>query len=1112
MNYFQTLNTGNDIPEHSDICSIVTNSSTTTQNLKGTVSDRFSSYNDIGFSFVEKYRETDFSITVERSHSLEITGYGITQQRVQAQGSSANTTAMTHHPLLDLIPGPAFIFDSEGRLVGWNDAAYNTLFGTREHEMKSFSVLEAMHHDDRPLLQNLIGQVLASDREASTEARLLHDESQSYCWVSMTAKKIMTDSMPCVIAICRDITDQKKTEQELQRYRSQLEFALKNNGIGWWSVNLRDGSAYCSSEHARIFGYDSDVPDWSYTSFLRHVVSEDRAYVEGLLLAAKAGQNDLRFECRISRIDGQERWVLVIGGFELNTEFGDSDRMSGIVMDISERKFTELELRENRKRFDMALKAARAGVWEMDMVHNNAVWSNEAEQLLGFTQQNKRASFDLWMKVIHPEDRKSVIDIITETSKQAIESNMEFRVCWPDGSIHWLMSRGQPVFNDNGTWTGYIGTIIDITERRILLDSVRQSEADYRSLFENLPNGFAYCQMIDDDENGYNFVFLNVNERFEAFTHLSDVTGKRITEIIPGIRLADGDLFTIFSRIAQNGKPEHFEYYFKTLKDWFAVSAYCSREKHVVILFDVITQRKQIEKSLRESEHKFRNITEQISEIVFITDFSGIVNYTSPSVEKITGYSPAEVTGHAFIEFIAEEDVRKVVEKVKNAIKNRLPSEIFDLKYRKKDGSYFFGEVSVRYYHEKTDKTFYGLIGVIRDITQKKKDEQARQLLEIQLRKSERLETIGKLAGSIAHEFNNLLTPILGYAELGTIDSTEQGRDPEYYLAIMHAAERAKNLISQVLTFSKSNESTPVIVNVKSIIDEALLLLRPSIPVTIAIRKHIDQCCRNILIDPTKLHQVIVNLCTNAYQAIDHTSGEITIDLREIVPGNDLMKKLPELEAKTYIQLSISDTGSGMDEATIEHIFEPFFTTKSPDKGSGLGLSVVHGIITSYYGQITVESQPGLGTTFRIYLPVIDQRTDPASPEDLPARNKGKILFVDDEQVILDMITKMLTKIGYDICAVKAPSMAIELVRENTVRFDLVITDLTMPEMNGIEMASAIHSIAPLIPIIMMTGYGKEIEQNIFTQAHGISHILKKPVRFAELAASINEAITSRRN
>ncbi|NTU53013.1 MAG: PAS domain S-box protein [Chlorobiaceae bacterium] len=914
-----------------------------------------------------------------------------------------------------------------------------------------------------------------------------------------------SDVFYCIIT---DVTERKRIEKELQISRSQLDFALQKSHIGWWNMNARDGTAIRTLEHAKIFGYDSTLSEWSYKQFLDHVIPEDRDTIDAIVRKSINKQQDWHVECRIRRTDGEERWIMVIGGLQ-HDDAGDVLCISGIIMDITERKKAEIEIKETREKFDLALKAARAGVWEMDIVHNKAVWSNEIEHLLGIEQQGPHPSFDLWMKAIHPDDRETVMHIISQTTWKAMESNMEFRVCWPDGSIHWLMSRGQPVYNDNGKWTGYLGTIIDITERRELLESVRQSEADYRSLFNNIPNGFAYCQMINDGESFCDFVFLNINERFETLTRLSNVIGKRVTAVIPGIRQSDEALFRHFESIAQNGKHEHFEYYLEALGEWFSVSAYCTKDNYFTILFDVITQRKETEKSLRESEHKFRTITEQISEIVFVTEFSGNVRYISPSIEKIAGYRQADVVGHNFLEFLTEDEIPRAQEKFMNAISNHLHSEVFELKYKKKDGSDLYGEIGVRYYHEESDKNFSGLIGVIRDITQRKNDEALKKQLEQQLHKAERLETIGRLAGSIAHEFNNLLTPILGYAELGMINAAEEEPYPEYFTAIMQAAERAKHLISQILTFSKEGESTPAVIKVQSIINEALKLLRPSIPASITIEQSLDKTCRNVLIDPTKLHQVIVNLCTNAYQAIGKTGGIITIDLRETIPDLDLLKKLPRLKAKSYMQLSVSDTGTGMDNATLEHIFEPFFTTKPIDKGSGLGLSVVHGIITGYDGDITVESNPGKGTTFRVFLPVINQEVEHSVSDQVSSTGKGHILFVDDEQVILDMVTKMLTKIGFDICAMKKPTDAIEIIRQNPDQFDLLITDLTMPEMNGLELATEVHNNNPGLPIILMTGYGKDIENTISMNEHGICQILKKPVRLAELVSTVNAAITS---
>jgi CheY-like chemotaxis protein len=226
-----------------------------------------------------------------------------------------------------------------------------------------------------------------------------------------------------------------------------------------------------------------------------------------------------------------------------------------------------------------------------------------------------------------------------------------------------------------------------------------------------------------------------------------------------------------------------------------------------------------------------------------------------------------------------------------------------------------------------------------------------------------------------------------------------------------------------------------------------------------------------------------------------------------MTPDSSLLKRLPALKSKSYLQLSISDTGIGMDEATMEHIFEPFFTTKPLDKGTGLGLSVVHGIISSYEGEITVESRPGEATSFRIYLPVIDQKIGDCVSDTIIPNGSGHILFVDDEQVILDMITRMLTKIGFCICAMKQPSQALEIVKMNPERFDLAITDLTMPEMNGIDFATELHKICSRIPIILMSGYGNDVQKTIALEKSGICKTLKKPVRLAELASAINEAL-----
>ena len=264
-------------------------------------------------------------------------------------------------------------------------------------------------------------------------------------------------------------------------------------------------------------------------------------------------------------------------------------------------------------------------------------------------------------------------------------------------------------------------------------------------------------------------------------------------------------------------------------------------------------------------------------------------------------------------------------------------------------------------------------LGIVIDITDRKMEEEKTRQLESRLLKSQRLEAIGTLTGSIAHDFNNILTPILAYAEMGAFNLSAEDRLHDYFTTIMLAAKRARALISQILIYSRNPEINMSQVSVQSVISEVLKLLSPSIPATVRIDQHIDHGCRNITADPSQIHQIILNLLTNALQAMESSGGLLTIGLKEINPGSDMDEAWKKMHAKSYAYLTVSDTGSGMDKATMEHIFEPFFTTKKANQGTGLGLSVVHTIITSYKGAITVDSQPGKGATFQVYLPVSDE-------------------------------------------------------------------------------------------------------------------------------------------
>ncbi len=407
---------------------------------------------------------------------------------------------------------------------------------------------------------------------------------------------------------------------------------------------------------------------------------------------------------------------------------------------------------------------------------------------------------------------------------------------------------------------------------------------------------------------------------------------------------------------------------------------------------------------------------------------------------------------------------------------------------------------------------YNGIEGMLCEVTDRITSLEEARRLELHLRKSQRLETIGTLAGGIAHDFNNILTPILGYAEMGLSSMDDDDPMHEYFAEIMLAAERAQKLVAQILTFSRAEEGKVESVHMQTIIEEAIQLLRPSLPATISIEESVDHSCRKILADPNQMHQVVINLCTNAFHAMEQSGGTLRIGLREISASASLPSAMPKLPAGEYIELTISDTGTGMDDLTIERIFEPFFTTKSIEKGAGLGLSVVHGIITAANGQLSVESNQGKGSTFHIYLPIIEKKAS-ARKEEKPTiplvKQAANILFIDDEPAAIHMVTIMMTKLGYNIHAEKSPAEALKVFKEQPAKFDLVITDLTMPDMTGLQLTTELHKISPSIPVILMTGYGKVLDHDTPLRHYGIHRLLKKPVKLAQLASAVQEVLSS---
>jgi len=898
------------------------------------------------------------------------------------------------------------------------------------------------------------------------------------------------------------------------------------------------------------------------------------------------------------------------------------------------------------------------------------------------------------------------------------------------------------------------------------------AEDRHRSLFDNMLNGCAYCRMIYEAGQPRDFIYLAVNSAFGTLTGLKGVAGRRVSEVIPALRESDPELFELYGRVATTGVPETMEVHVKAMQQWFAIAVYSPAADHFVAVFDVITDRKRAEESLRRSQAVYHSLVSQLpvgiyqknregryvvvnpalcrlhnraaadflgktalevartkaahpgreepdievareredhhrhimesgrpielEETFYLADgrvvamhvvklpvvdvdgqvigtqgvlfdvterkraeealqrseefkqaildsmaahiavldatgrivavnarwqefarenpagdgepqqiigpgtnyleicrrsgnhgaqeaHDGIVavmegrqecfmlEYPCDSPEEkrwfaleVTrlGAGPQVVISHtniterrakteelrwktAFLEalvhsstdgiLVVDNKRRKILQNQKLVEFWRLPPEVAANPDEQQQFEYALTQVRepaqltahfkqiqlepdepARAETELRDGTVlerhstqvrgqdgqvYGRVWTFRNITHARK-------LEAQYRQAQKMEAIGTLAGGIAHDFNNILCAIFGYGYLAQQEMAGHPQAQEYLAEILKAGNRAKDLVQQILTFSRQREHKREIIRLGSVVKEAAKFLRASLPSDLRIEVNLDDEAPAVLADPTQIYQVVMNLGTNALHAMEGRPGRLVVTLADFQPDAVFRSAHPEIPANRYTRLTVADDGHGIEARVLEHIFEPFFTTKEVGKGTGLGLAVVHGIVQSHDGFIAVASQPGQGTTFDLFFPAKAAREIPAeTPVGTLPRGQGQgILLVDDESALTGPFKGLLERLNYRVTTCNLASEAIRRLQDNAGQFDLVITDLTMPEISGLELARQVHRVRADLPVILATGYAYSLTAATLREA-GIVELLEKPLNLMVLAQAVQRAL-----
>jgi len=591
-----------------------------------------------------------------------------------------------------------------------------------------------------------------------------------------------------------------------------------------------------------------------------------------------------------------------------------------------------------------------------------------------------------------------------------------------------------------------------------------------------------------------------------------DMNGITTAEILLGM----SDIPVVFlTAYSQNGLLEQaktvspYGYLVKPVSDQaLAATVEMSLHRHKVDL-----ELKESRRVLAKSEEKFRTVADYIYDWEYWRATDGSFVYISPSCERITGYKPEEFCQDpGLLGIIIHPDDRenfaRHIDDIAKGVANK-DFQTLTFRITTRSGKECYIEHICREVFNQAGNSL-GRRVTNRDITEGKRAEVEKAKMQTQLQQAQKMEAIGTLAGGIAHDFNNILSAILGYAEMAQEDSPAGSILKRDIDQVVKASHRAKDLVKQILAFSRQTETELIPIQPAMIVREAAKMLRSSLPSTIDIQQNIDVNSGPILADPTQIHQIVMNLCTNAFHAMEETGGTLSISLeKKTLTEKDIVNQ-PGMHSGDFVQLSVGDTGPGIAPELWDKIFDPYFTTKEIGKGTGMGLSILHGIVKNYGGSVSFNSHPGEGTVFQVLLPVMAaESVVEDKPEEIVRLGNERILFIDDEEILAEMGKSMLERLGYQVTVRSSSLEALTTFQDQPDMFDLVITDHTMPGMTGSDLARRILQIRPFMPIILCTGYSSLISEEK-VRSLGIKGFAMKPLARKDIAAIIRKVLDKR--
>lgn len=1007
---------------------------------------------------------------------------------------------------------------------------WTQLLGWTEAELLSQPIINIVHPDDHATLLKAREAVRNKGNPGRIEFRYRHRDG-SYRWIWWNV--FPQFDQQTFFAIGRDITA-KKRQDEFDRGQMDVlqRVASGNQLLETLSALLIHVENHAPEMHCALMLIDPESTQWNcvfgerlpkeFRTVLSQVRTDSlapccaavqlRAPILTTDIANDSSCGDLHQAALQSGIsacwsqpilDANDKLMGTLDIYFSSAQKPDAsdELVAAIALDIATiaiaRHRDEANLKMSEKKFTTIFRNAPVMMAITSMNDGKYVdVNNFALKVAGFSREQvigRTAAEVGWLK---PDDRQGLLDELTRTG--AIQG-LEMKFYTHTGkAVSGLVSGAQIVVNDQPC---LLTVAADITDNKRVEESLRQREVYLNKIINNLGDPM----FVKDTSSN----FVLVNDAFCSLLNLprDAIIGQTLAELTP---LHEREhFFRVDRHVLETGEDNVSEESL-TIRGTptRTVSTRKTRyidqngNKYIIGVIHDITERKLMEAELLYSRTHLTELIHSIDGIVWEADAHTFnFKFVSSQAERLLGYPVSRwIEEPSFWADHLHTEDREAAIRYCTSMTAEMRDHEFEYRMVAADGRIVWLRDMVSVIAANNQPVL--LRGLMVDITEKKS-------LESQLRHAQKMEAIGTLAGGIAHDFNNILTAIRGFTQLSQDEARGQKILLEYLDAVAKGANRGTELVKQITTFSRRNESKRTAISVQSVVSEALALLRATIPASIEIRHTLKHDAANILGDTTQIHQIVMNLCTNAWHAMQPKGGVIEVHVDDVLVDEAFVAVHRDLQPGKHVRLTVSDNGCGMDSVTKARMYDPFFTTKAPGEGTGLGLAVVHGIVRAHDGCIVVASEPDHGTIFEIYFPALVSQTakTPAQPfHSVSASHRYRVLLVDDEEPLVSLGKLTLQKHGYAVEGFNSAADALAALRANPESVDLVVTDLSMPGMSGLDLVEQVRKIRHEIPIIIMSGYIDELTRTRIMSMR-VQKVMEKPFMFDDVSEAIREVL-----